>query len=672
MCGIFGLVRLGASALAPTAPLRRGTDIVRHRGPDDEGYALWTSRQAPRIYAGEDTSEASRSLHGLASLPDTAEWKVGLGHRRLSIVDLSPAGHQPMVHAGTGVTVVYNGEIYNHLELRRELETLGHRFVSHSDTEVLLAAWVEWGPECTGRFNGMFAFLVLDPRGGGTVHAVRDRFGVKPLYWARVGELIAFASEIKQIRSLDASRLRLDPSTVRDYLASGVLDLGDRTFDSEIRQLEAGCRALVTLSETKPRVVTTRWYTLRSRAFRGTLEDAAHEYRALLTDSVRLRLRADVPIGSCLSGGLDSSAIVCLARRELDRHGAHAGQVTVTARYSTAEHDEWRFAEMVVDRAGARPVQVWPTLERLRAELDRVLWHMDEPFGSTSMFSQWCVFSGAAEAGLKVMLDGQGSDEQLAGYGGSDAALYAGLISSARIGRLSREVVSFRKRHGVLPAAQLILAMRNLVPAIDYLLPARIRAHPKPPSWLRLDAPSRLPERSASDLGDLLRQQLLATSLPALLRYEDRNSMAWSIESRVPFLDYRLVEFTVGVPDEMKLDNGRTKVVLREALRDILPDPVRDRRDKMGFVTPEALWLRGPAADWFREGTEHAIEAAPDVFEPDEVRREVEAIIAGSAPFSFFPWRMLCLGRWLGAAELVRPPLVTAHPMTEEQGSVRV
>jgi len=300
------------------------------------------------------------------------------------------------------------------------------------------------------------------------------------------------------------------------------------------------------------------------------------------------------------------------------------------------------------------------------------LWHMDEPFGSTSMFSQWCVFAGAADAGLKVMLDGQGSDEQLAGYGGSDAALYAGLISRARIGQLSREVMSFRRRHGMLPTAQLILAMRNLVPAIDRLLPERLRLRPTPPSWLRLDATSRLPERGAGDLRDLLRQQLLETSLPALLRYEDRNSMAWSIESRVPFLDYRLVEFTFGMPDEMKLDTGRTKVVLRTALRGIVPEPVRERRDKMGFVTPEALWLRGPGADWFREGTEQAIEAAPDVFEPDLLRREVETVIAGSAPFSFFPWRVVCLGRWLAGAERVSPPFVASDPITAEQGSVRV
>src|SRR5687767_2855089 len=257
MCGILGLVRSSATPVAPSAPLRRATAIVRHRGPDDEGYTLWCLGRAPQVYSGADTTDASRAFHNLGALPDVAEWKVGFGHRRLSIVDLTPAGHQPMVHPATGITVVYSGEIYNHVELRRELAKMGHEFVSHSDTEVLLAAWVEWGPRCTEHFNGMFAFLVLDPRGGGTLHAVRDRFGVKPLYWARVGEFVAFASEIKQIRSLPASYARLDESTVRDYLVSGVVDLGSHTFDSEIRQLEPGCSAIVRLDDASTRVVTS-------------------------------------------------------------------------------------------------------------------------------------------------------------------------------------------------------------------------------------------------------------------------------------------------------------------------------------------------------------------------------------------------------------------------------
>ena len=646
MCGILGLARSIAAPGGSTSALRAATEIVRHRGPDDEGYLLWDGEGAPRVFAGHDTARESRDALALRELPEEEAWRAALGHRRLSIVDLSPAGHQPMVHRATGLALSYNGEIYNHVELRRELEQAGHAFSSHSDSEVLLHAWLEWGPGCLSRLNGMFAFVLLDPRDGGTLHAVRDRFGVKPLYHARVRGTVAFASEIKQLRALPGFVHRLDEGVARDFLALGLVDHTDRTFDAGITQLRGGERAVVRLDDPQLRVRTERWYELRPAAFRGTDADAAAELRSLLADSVRLRLRADVPVGSCLSGGLDSSAIVCLARRALDEHRDGAGQITVTACYEEQRYDEWRFAEQVVAQTGAHPVRVWPSVERLQSELDLQLWHMDEPVGSTSQFSQWCVFGGAADAGLKVMLDGQGSDEQLAGYGGSDAPLYTGLLRRGALAELYAEASSFRRRHGVFPLAQLILAARNVVPAIDALLPGRVRVAPSSPAWLASSVPSAHETGATRDLDDLLRQQLLVTSLPVLLRYEDRNSMAWSVESRVPFLDYRLVEFLSGLPERLKLRRGVTKAVFREAMRGVLPEAVRTRGDKMGFVTPEEVWLRRSASDWFREGVAAAMDAAPGLFDRGRALAMVEAMIAGDIPFTFDPWRILCFGRW--------------------------
>src|SRR6185312_16134689 len=386
-----------------------------------------------------------------------------------------PHGHQPMVHRATGLSVVLNGEIYNYLELRRELESCGHRFESHSDTEVLLASWAEWGLGALARFNGMFAFVLLDPRNGGIVHAVRDRFGVKPLYWMQLGQTIAFGSEIKQLRSLPEFVASLDLATTHDYLAIGRLDHSSHTFDSSIEQLTGGERAVVRLNSILPKVERQRWYSLTGEPIAGGLVDAASRFRDLLTDSIRLRLRADVPIGSCLSGGLDSSAIVCLAHTLLRAQQKHEGQITVTARFSDAAFDEWQYAARIIEQTGARPVEVWPTVERLQAELDSQLWHMDEPYGSTSQFSQWCVFDGAANAGLKVMLDGQGSDEQLAGYAGNETALYTGLLRRGNVVRLTMEALSYRRKHANLPLSQLLLALRNVVPAVDHFLPSRLR-----------------------------------------------------------------------------------------------------------------------------------------------------------------------------------------------------
>jgi asparagine synthase (glutamine-hydrolysing) len=551
-----------------------------------------------------------------------------------------------MTHRATGVTINYNGEIYNHLELRGELERAGHAFESHCDTEVLLVAWVHWGPAALPRLNGMFSFVIFDPRDGGTVHAVRDRFGVKPLYWARVGDMIALSSEIKQIRALPGFAPRLDELAASDYLACGLVDHSSRTLDAGIHQVRGGERLVVRLDRRPLQVETYRWYQLTPRSYTSPASASA-ELLELLTDSVRLRLRADVPIGSCLSGGLDSSAIVCLARRALSDHGTTAGQITVTARFDDQRFDEWQFARLVIEQTRANSVEVWPSFDRLRDELDRQLWFMDDPFGSTSMFSQYCVFEGAAGAGLKVMLDGQGSDEMLAGYGGSDAPLYAGLMRRGSLLRLGQEVLSFRQRQGAVPVSQLVIAARNVFPMLDALLPARVRAHPPAPRWLRASPSFERSLGASRDLGMHLEDQLLATSLPALLRYEDRNSMAWSIESRVPFLDYRLVEFVAGLADELKFSRGLTKVVLRDALNGVVPEPVRNRRDKMGFVTPEREWLKGPGRAWFLGGVREAADAAPELFDGDAVVREAEEIADGRASFSFLPWRVLCFGRWL-------------------------
>lgn len=607
---------------------------------------LWEPDAPARIYAGEETARETRDALRLPGLPDSAPWGVSFGHRRLSIVDLSPAGHQPMIHRETGLTLVYNGEVYNHPEIRRELERLGHDFRSHCDTEVLLAAWAEWGPECLARLNGMFSFVILDPRTG-TVHAVRDRFGVKPLYWARIGDVLGIASEIKQLRSLPGYAPSLDGSTVHDYLAAGLLDHTRQTFDTRIQQLVGGELLSARVADVDGSIAIRRWYELKPSDFTDSFHDAAREFRRLLRSSIELRLRADVPVGSCLSGGLDSSAIVCLASEVLAGHGSHAGQVTVTARYDDPRFDEWQFAEQVIEASGAHGVVIWPTVERLQAEIDDQLWYMDEPFGSTSQFSQWCVFAGAADSGLTVMLDGQGADEQLAGYNGNDTALYSGLMRRLALQSLLTETRSFRGRHGAWPIAQLLLAARNVVPAIDAVLPARLRHTPGAPDWLGLRAPTHRTGHPAADLNSSLIEQTLSTSLPVLLRYEDRNSMAWSIESRVPFLDFRLVEFLAGLPAEWKLRGGLTKLVMREALRGVLPEPVRDRRDKMGFVTPEQVWLRESATPWFRAEVDAAIDTVPDVLDPDATRRMLDDTIAGRAAFSFDPWRVLCFGRWI-------------------------
>lgn len=640
MCGIFCLVQFGEFGLVSTKPLVDANNLARHRGPDDEGYLLWTPGLPATVHSGSETAPRSIDTRKLKPLPSSAHYQVGFGHRRLNILDLSPAGHQPMIDATTGLAIIYNGEIYNYVELRRELEHNGYSFTSHTDTEVILAAWSYWGAECLHRFNGMFSFCLLDPRDGGMLHAVRDRFGVKPLYWARLGKSFVFASEIKQIRSLPGFSPRLDKGTARDFLAASMLDHTSHTFDENIRQLRGGERAVLHLSRgDRATLEISRWYNLKPATWKGSAEAAASRFRELLADSVRLRLRADVAVGSCLSGGLDSAAIVCLLKELLAEQNGKLNHITVTSCFEDECFDEWRYARQVVEKTHATSLRVWPTMERLKHDFERHLWHLDEPCGSTSQFSQWCVFAGAAELGLKVMLSGQGSDEQLAGYGTNDIALMTGLFRRAALRRMASEAIAFHERTGTWPIATLRAALRNLF--------ARRQSRDENPGWLKLQTPSHEESVVPRDLNESLIRQTLETSLPALLRFEDRLSMAWSIESRVPFMDYRLVEFLAGLPDHFKLREGLTKRVMRESLRGVLPEDIRQRRDKMGFVTPQSVWLRETATDWFRRELNQALDSAPEFFDHDRVTSMLDAMIAGQIKFSFIPWRIIIFGKWM-------------------------
>jgi len=655
MCGILAVVHKDQNQ--DSADLIKASAIIRHRGPDDEGFMTWAPGSKANIWAGKDAAATTIDFWKLNRLQPQQTFKVGFAHRRLSIIDLSPRGFQPMVHEKTGVSLIFNGEIYNFPDIKAELESLGHQFESHSDTEVLLLAWVQWGEQCINKLNGMFAFVILDPRKGsqGTLYAVRDRFGVKPVYWSRVGDSLIFCSEIKQIRLFRGYKLNLNRKKVNQYLGLGLVDTDDQTFDNQVFQMRGGSYATVDLADAAMNVKIARWYTLKPRKWQDTDEKAVDKFRNLLQDSVKLRLRADVPVGSCLSGGLDSSAIVSMIKRILDELDDHNGQETVTACYSEKRFDEWNYASDVVNQTGARSHRVFPDFERLQRDADKLLWHQDDPFPSTSMFSQWCVFSCAAEASLKVMVDGQGSDEQLSGYGGNDTALYAGLVKSMKIGRILRESKAYKAKNGVYPVGFILGGVQSNLPKWTLgLFPKKYLAlKPTMVPWLNAPAEDVQKPRYGT-LSDYLQYQLLHDPLPSLLRFEDRSSMAFSIESRVPFLDYRLVEFNLGLPEHLVYGEGTKKVILRRALKGIMPDSIVNRKDKLGFATPEETWLREAGTQWFREKVDYTITKYPEFFHRDETLKMLEDMIAGRIKFDFKPWRIICFGKWLDMMEEYR------------------
>jgi asparagine synthase (glutamine-hydrolysing) len=624
------------------------TRAVRHRGPDGEGFAFYQPN-ANRVVSVL-TDESPRGTRGEREVP--AGCTFALGHRRLSIVDLSVAGHQPMADATAAVWITFNGEIYNYPELRAELVAAGHVFHSGTDTEVILAAWREWGKNCLSRFNGMFAFVLFDQRTQ-EVFVARDRFGVKPVYlWRTAGGGLALASEIKQFTFHPHWKARLNGQRAYDFLNWGLSDHTRETMFADVEQLRGGEFILAPLSalSTAP---AQRWYDLRGEPFTGDFVAASARFRELLDDSVRLRLRSDVPVGSCLSGGLDSSSIVCTMRAQLGEQAA-GKQNTFSAYSDVARFDERSFIEEVVRNTGATPHHLTPDPRALLKELDALTWHQDEPFGSTSIYAQWCVCRLARENGVIVMLDGQGADEALGGYHGYFGKRIAGLLRRGRWARAWQEARAVRHLHGQSWNLQTRLMANELLPSgVADRLRRWVGRTTRAPEFIDLDrlhATATSPFVHASDSRNPVRSfseaQLTSLNLPMLLHWEDRDSMAHSVEARLPFLDYRLVEFCLGLPEDFKLSDGWTKRVLREGMRGRLPERVRERRDKLGFATAEEVWMRGPQREEFLQLVAAAVATAGGLLTP--AAQEKAARMLGSAePFSFLTWRFISFGKWL-------------------------
>lgn len=662
MCGISGLISIN---FLPVFVLKNMSDYVRHRGPDDEGFVYFNCQgKKATLCGGPDTPDAVFK----AKLPYTPlsnnihedHFRFGFAHRRLSILDLSPLGHQPMCTPDQRYWIVFNGEVYNYIELRAELEKLGHSFISRTDTEVILAAYSQWGESCLSRFNGMWAFAIYDSQAG-TFFLARDRFGVKPLYyWISPESLLAFASEIKQFTVLPGWRATANGQRAYDYLVFGITDHTEETMFSGVYQLRPGHCVVLSVDEASAlspgkSLPTHAWYELHPRPFAGSFNDAGREFRDLFEQSIALRLRADVPVGSCLSGGLDSSSIVCVLNDFLRKQGVQALQKTFSACSDVDRFDERKWIELVVGKTGVDAHYVYPALDRLFEESPAITWHQDEPFGSTSIYAQWNVFRLAAQNGVKVMFDGQGADEHLCGYPGFFGPRLAALIRQNRFTEFVRELSAAYKNAGIPP-------LQNLKRTLQYFMFGnllqrlkKIDGYPSTsPNWFNTySAPICLRdpmEESGARGGTLLDYSLALltrSNLQMLLHWEDRNSMAHSIESRVPFLDYRLVEFVLGLPDEFKIAGGVTKRVLRESMRGALPEEIRTRVDKLGFVTPEETWVRERMPDAFRNKIEQTLEVAAGCFNSEAVRLEFEHILGGNKRFSFWPWRVVNFGEWV-------------------------
>lgn len=657
MCGISALFAI--SSCVEMASIFSMTESIRHRGPDDEGYLIIKadSNDTPVCASGPSTHQeviASNFPYSPKSHIDAYHQyplTVAMGHRRLSIVDLSPAGHQPMCSEEKLLWIIFNGEIYNYIEIRHELESRGYNFITQSDTEVILKAYQEWGTQALHQFNGMFAFVILDLKEN-KIFAARDRFGVKPLYyWISPEGFLALGSEIKQFNALPGWDPKLNGQRSYDFLNWGVLDHTHETMFSGVNQVRGGeFLELPYPVQNQTQILPKKWYNLKPAYFSGSLCDATEQYKHLLEDAVKLRLRADVDIGSCLSGGLDSSSIVCLSSLLLRNQGAQSKQKTFSACSHIPRFNEKDYMDLVVAQSNVSAHFTYPTLESLLTEMPKINWHQDEPYSSTSVFAQWLVFKDVRENGVKVMLDGQGADEQLAGYHGFFGNHFYDMFFALQWIRLIKEMKKAKQLHSSLQPIHLL--MNKLVPNImrqpirkmfgktstnsDWLDAKRLKAEDRDPF---LHSPNKTMAHQS-------RLQMLHSNLPMLLHYEDRNSMAHSVESRTPFLDYRLVEFTLGLPTEFKLSNGLTKRVLRESMAGIIPELIRTRLDKMAFETPEEVWMRGEGSQHFMKALDQAIERSQGILRPS-LKEHASLVLNGKHPYNYQLWRAVAFGNWL-------------------------
>jgi asparagine synthase (glutamine-hydrolysing) len=624
VCGIAAVFR---PETVSTEDLQRMAQSLEHRGPDGYGYLLFEPASGVRVTHNEEPAATSAGA------------RVGFAHRRLSILDLSADADQPMVDETGSYAVTYNGELYNYVELRAELESRGHRFRSTGDTEVLLRAYVEWGPDCVKRFVGMWAFVILDLRRR-ILFVSRDRFGIKPLFYTVVDGGLWFASEIKALLAVPAVPREVNEVTMATYLVEGIVDHSTATFFRGIRHVPPAHNATVSLDEPPTEPVFARYWAIPDGQDEACTEASIERFRTQLADSVMLHARSDVSVGTCLSGGIDSSGIVCVAD-ELRRAGKVPRYAHEAFGYVPEDHrvSERAFMAEVVAHTQVQMHYVEVPRERFIAAVPTIVGQQDEPFGSASIAAQWFVFEQAGRAGIKVMLDGQGADEVLAGYRDYNRIMAEMLIRHAQFRAYTRFDRAHRARFGEPP-----LQARGIASA---LIPSPLRRALRTvtrstksgvPDWLNADGlpPAYAAGRAARAAGprslhELLKLQTESMNLPALLRYEDRNSMAHSIEARVPYLDHRLVESAFDLEDACKLHGATSKYVLREALRGTIPETVRTRVDKVGFradpgvtralaMRPdiavfdastdfEQRWLRSDGLRRLVNESEHSVEA---------------------------------------------------------------
>ena len=649
MCGICGLVSF--SDWVDKSTIFKMNNAIKHRGPDDEGFVALNSRSGESTpLAGKDSQVSLAPLNSFAGDAD-----VFLAHRRLSIVDTTVLGHQPMGNREKDLWITFNGEIYNYVEIRKELLALGYSFESNTDTEVLLAAYREWGKEFVTKLNGMWSFVLYDERKK-LLFGSRDRFGVKPFYYYLKEGIFAFSSEAKSFFQAGVFPCKINNKALFDYF---LLGWEEEPFLEDILELPPSSSFVLSLEDENFRV--WQYYTLSYKHEWESFQESQCEYvlgkvKELIFSAVSSHLMSDVPVGACLSGGVDSSVVVCsIAEIMKAQNCQQIGDrlKTFTACYDDSKLDESSWAASVSDFVGSEWHRVYPSEDGLVEDLKDFVYCQDFPFGSTSMYAEYCVMRLARENGITVLLNGQGADEYFSGYTSYYPEYFYEMFRNRAFGSLFNEMRNMRNAPIPLRNVLLNLAKKSILncvpsslrdhmlnkrlPALKYMQDALMDVSKDSKSYHSIGVPK-------GSLNAFLFQRMSGKGLQSQLRSEDRSSMHFSVETRPLFADdLPLIEYVFSLPSSYKIKDGWSKYLLRNAMKGVLPENVRTRVDKIGYATPMEKWLCSRKDD-FLDYFSGDVASYIDVGAIKESWRKSSAGEAQSLPQDF--WRFLNFAIW--------------------------
>ncbi len=590
MCGITGFFGNSEISLERYYLAHKTLD---HRGPDDEGFLTLSDSGAGLSFdlenlAGDKTIPERKNLKNIRDFKSAL---ACLGHHRLKIVDLSPGGHQPMATSDNRFHIIYNGEVYNYIELRDELRSLNHVFETTSDTEVILKAFSQWGVECFNKFNGMWALVIYDSLQR-KFYLSKDRFGIKPLYLYRDHDTLYFASELRFFKAMGL-RMTLNKNSTADFLRYSFLNQNENTFYNEIEALApAHCYTFDVNGKFLEKHCFWKLNTSVDESL--AFDDAKTKLQELFRSSLELRMRSDVPVGTLLSGGLDSTSIVCNLVRNFKLPGDKLESFS-------AVFDETEFSEKIyIDKTVSKNSKIKahfikPTVEGVKQEFLDLIQALEIPVRSLATYSQYKLYQYInAQTDIVVLLNGQGADEEFAGYSAHYSMYFSELATSGNLTSLLREVQALNTVRPGIKTSIAFEIVRNLAP--NFVRNRKLRKTLFPDA-----TPVSRAFNFERTLSGSLKFDLHVSALPEYLHYEDRNSMHFSKEGRLPFLDYRIVEFAFSLPSKFKIKNGKNKFILREAVKEFATPEVLSRTDKMGFTSPQKKWERENLKSWMAE-----------------------------------------------------------------------